>query len=427
MKLSQFFSTWDSGATKNAVSLAFVQLINFLTPLATLPYVLRTLGPNEYGKVIFYQAVAQYFSIFVDFGFQLSATKAIATAQGDSRSLAQYAITVQTCRSLLALLSVLVWIGIFLIFPEARQDSAIFLSCLLAVIGTLLTPMWLFAGLGRVGTAAMVVAVTKICAIPLTFLFVNHENDAWRFALANSISVVAGGVSCCLLITRWKLINFWAPPTGRDIRTTFEDGWHYFITVAAAAFYSTTNPILLGLVTSSTQVAYFGAADRIRTIALAPLQPISNAYFPVLSRLFASDDRAASSLLRRLFVLLVGGSAIIALVLFLGAPSIVYFVMGKKYSSAIPVLQIMALVPILIATNTALGPLAILAMGLKRQGSRIILFCGAGNLVLLAFFGKNYGALGAAASLFITEAMVAICLAITLRRNLARRAKATSA
>jgi PST family polysaccharide transporter len=92
--------------------------------------------------------------------------------------------------------------------------------------------------------------------------------------------------------------------------------------------------------------------------------------------------------------------------------------MGAKYLNAVPVLQVMSVIPLLIGMNTVLGPLTMLAMGMKKEVSRIIVICGAGNLVLLSLLGHSYGAYGAAASLLVTESTVTICLAVTLYRRL---------
>ena len=64
-----------------------LQGLNYLVPLAVLPYLLRILGVEHYGLIAFAQAFAQYFIILTDYGFNLSATKRIALLRDDRRQV----------------------------------------------------------------------------------------------------------------------------------------------------------------------------------------------------------------------------------------------------------------------------------------------------------------------------------------------------
>ncbi len=51
--------------------------ISYLIPFILIPYLILTLGLEEYGKFAFAFAFASYFKIIVDFGFDISVTKHI--------------------------------------------------------------------------------------------------------------------------------------------------------------------------------------------------------------------------------------------------------------------------------------------------------------------------------------------------------------
>jgi O-antigen/teichoic acid export membrane protein len=101
--------------------------------------------------------------------------------------------------------------------------------------------------------------------------------------------------------------------------------------------------------------------------------------------------------------------------------------MGAAFEEAVGIIRIMAAVPFVIGINTVVGSLGMMATGMHKQASRIILICGAVNLSLLALLGYRFGASGAAASLLITETLVAIVLSITFLRNLSSDVFATRA
>jgi O-antigen/teichoic acid export membrane protein len=382
-----------------------------------MPWVLRALGPLGFGKLAFWQAVVQYLVLFVDYGFYLSATKRIAGSKDEKTSITEVFYVVQACRLIIALICVSGSFVLMVLVPDIRASAGIFAASLVAIVGALLTPLWLFAGVERMGSAALVSALGRLVSLPLLFLFVHHPEDAWRAALINSFGIVLAGIACVYLILRWQLVGPWIAPTRDKIVQAYRESWHYFVTTASASLYSAANPIILGLVTGAAQVGLFSAADRVRSASLTPIGPLFNAYYPVVSRTFIENPPAAKRLIMWLMLIICGGMLLVSAILWLVAPIVVRLLMGQQFEGAVGVLRMMAAVPFVIGINTVAGSLGLLAIGMKKEVSRIILVCGALNIPLLAVLGHAYGATGAAASLLATEALVGVGLTVTLIRH----------
>ncbi|MDU4094337.1 MAG: oligosaccharide flippase family protein, partial [Pantoea sp.] len=100
---------------KNIFYLALVQGSAYILPLLTFPYLVRVLGPVNFGVLGFCQATMQYLVILTDYGFNLTATQQVAKKRDNKIEL-----------------SVLFWNVIWSkCFLAAVAFSALFLICLL--------------------------------------------------------------------------------------------------------------------------------------------------------------------------------------------------------------------------------------------------------------------------------------------------------
>lgn len=68
----------------NIISLYILQFSNYILPLIIIPYLVRILGPEKFGIVSFGQSLMMYFVLVVNYGFNWSATRAIAMQRNNS-------------------------------------------------------------------------------------------------------------------------------------------------------------------------------------------------------------------------------------------------------------------------------------------------------------------------------------------------------
>ena len=58
----------------NFTYLSIIEIIGLLLPLITFPYLIRTIGAQKYGIIVFAQTIVAYLVMIVNFGFNVSAT-----------------------------------------------------------------------------------------------------------------------------------------------------------------------------------------------------------------------------------------------------------------------------------------------------------------------------------------------------------------
>jgi polysaccharide transporter, PST family len=90
---------------------------------------------------------------------------------------------------------------------------------------------------------------------------------------------------------------------------------------------------------------------------------------------------------------------------------------GGSSLGVAPMICWIAPLPILIAISSVLGIQTMLAFGLDRQFSRILLSSGILNVAVAILLIHPYGAQGAGATVLLTESVVAVSMFAVLWRN----------
>ena len=67
----------------NFFSLTILQAANYILPLIILPFLVRVLDLENFGIVMFSQALITFIILGVDFGFDISGTREISISNND--------------------------------------------------------------------------------------------------------------------------------------------------------------------------------------------------------------------------------------------------------------------------------------------------------------------------------------------------------
>ncbi|HRN53509.1 MAG TPA: oligosaccharide flippase family protein, partial [Gemmatimonadaceae bacterium] len=140
---------------RNAALLLAANAVSLLAPLITVPYVARVLGPAAWAPVLVAQAAIAWLVMVVDFGFDLSAVRAIA-AEPAADKRAQIVHQVQSAKLLLAPIASLALAVIFVSLPSLRGAWPLFAASLALVWMRGFEPLWYFLGRERVPSAVTV-------------------------------------------------------------------------------------------------------------------------------------------------------------------------------------------------------------------------------------------------------------------------------
>ena len=267
----------------NFISLVLLQGVNYLLPLLSFPFLFRILGVERYGLVTFGYALMQYFVMFTDFGFNLSATKYISQHRNNLRAINAYLNSAMIGRAVLCFISFIVLLVLISTFDKFRSESTLYILFFGIIIGNVMFPMWFFQGMENMKYITIFNIVAKSLSFIPFFIFIRGPEDYLYVPICYSIGfILAGLVSLCIVY--YKMGMRWYITPASQIKCALKDSSTYFLSRASTSLFTTSNSFLLGLVCGNTAVGYYSAAEKLYQAYNQLLSPFTGVLFPHIAK-----------------------------------------------------------------------------------------------------------------------------------------------
>lgn len=406
-------STHRRSLIQNTSALFGAQALALLVPLLTVPYLARTLRPEGWASVLVAQALGNWLLLLIEYAFDLSGTRAVAHARTVPATMADVVGGVQGAKLLLVPAAALIVVVLLHSMPAVRGQERLLGSTLAFAVLRGLNPLWYFQGVERVRAAVAVDSGTKAAAALGVFFAVHAPADGWRVL---ALQAALAGVS--LAILTWQMsreVPMRVPRFGVAF-STLRRGAGVFGVRAASGLTIQANTLILAALANPVSVAFFGGAERIVRASINLLQPLTQAFLPRLSYLSVADPVRGRRMIERCLVLVGGLGAVFGIVAFAGASVLTHLLLGPGYDGAVPILRVMAALPLLVAVNTVLGMYWAVPFGHERALLGAVVGAGIANVALALVLVPRWGALGMTFAALSAELVVLVSLSLLYAR-----------
>lgn len=392
---------------RNFGYLSAFRVVSILLPLITYPYLIRVLGSNVYGTVIYVQAIIMYFSLIINFGFNITGTKEIAENMADKLRVSEIVSSIYIIKFLLFILSFVILVFTLCLINSLRDVWVLVMFSFSACLNELLFPQWYFQGVDKMKYITMFSLLTRIVFIVLMFLVVKNTNDYLYVPILIGLGFLISGICSIYVLVFKEKINFFFPKNN-VLMFYFRESLPLFISAASVQVYVNANKVLVGAFLGMSEVAYYDLGEKVLRLIKTPVAMLGQAAFPTLTRLKSINKINKVMLIGVLMTLFF----VIVVIVF--SKDIVEVLAGAEMYEAIGVMRILTLSGIMVALSQFLGTSRLIVFGYKKIFTQIIASSGVffAAIVFILFYFDSINLNSLAWIAVIVESWVTLLMLI---------------
>ncbi len=401
----------------NIASLSVVQIVNYVFPLITIPYVSRIIGPEGFGIVSYITAFVSYFVLIVNFGFDFTATRKIASNPNDIKLLESVFVEVFNARIVLFIVTIPLYVGCIFLFPILHDNFWISLVLYINVLSNLLTPQYIFQGLQKLAFFSRVSLLKGIVNTILIFILIQNKDDLLLYTSIGVFTNFLISFIWIVYIFKFLKLNFKLNSLKNSKNALLRDKNVFFSSVIFS-LYTTTNIVILGLFDTAENVGYYTTAITFITIIQSIINiPMASALYPYIGRSFAEGREVGLAKLRKILPIVFYLNFCVVLGVLLLAPFLIILIFGEKFHGSILIVEIICLLPLISGMSGLMGVQTMLNLKLDKLFLMITSFGAALSIILNFILDYFFGNIGTAFSYLLTEIFIMFSLFFGLKKN----------
>lgn len=317
---------------KNTAMLYIMNIAKLVFPLLTMPYLLRVLSEDSSAVYTFVKnSVMTYVQLIIDFGFLLSATKAIAQVREDRDQVGRIVGHVMLGKGFLSVLAFLVLLALSRFIPLLGQNPVYTLLSFLQAVTTIFLVDFLFHGLEQMHVITIRYFITRCITVVLTFLLIRDDGD---LLLIPVLEIIGNLVS--VLWVWWEIHKMQIRVRIRSLRTAWcmlKESFVYFLSDMASTAFGALNTLIIGIVMVERDIVIWGIAIQFVSVVQMMYNPIINSIYPHMVR--EKSLRVIKKVLMIFMPLIVVG----CIITWFAADLLVLILSGGSYPDAAPLLR----------------------------------------------------------------------------------------
>lgn len=272
----------------NYSHMTILQVVNSFFYILIYPFVINTVGVENYGLYVFATSIAAYFMVFINFGFDMHAAKLVSLSPDDRElhsSLLSSVVAAKLCLEFFALAAFFVLI---MNVSFMKSNWLLFFLCFSNTVSCIFLPMWYFHGMQKMKVLTIIQLSFKLLSLPFIYFLIGGVDDVDIYTLiVVATNVFSSLVAFGMAIRISKLKLKW--PTFAKVKALLYEVQPFFWSSATNTLKQKSVEIIIGSLFGMKEVAIYDLANKIFSVPSLLASNINAALFPVMVKKAQKD------------------------------------------------------------------------------------------------------------------------------------------
>jgi len=304
----------------------------------------------------------------------------------------------------------LLFILVFASWPGLFQYKQAYLAGSIYIIANAIFPVWLLQGFENMRAVTVAIFFSRLFYLVCLIYWVSDADDVVSAIIVNGVTHLLISIIVVLFSLRKYRVSL-TKLTFSDLILTLRSGFDIFISNISISLYSQAVVIYISFFTGTQAAGVFAAAEKVIQAVKGLVQPFSQSLFPYLGYEFSVNRENSMKLVIKYFIFIFLSFSGVCFLLFWLSPLIAEFFVGKEDPLVVDLLQIMSIIPLLVALSNLFGVQLLVNLGYELIFRRIIILNSLFGLFVLVVLVREHGSYGAAVGTLLTELLVTLSMA----------------
>ena len=390
------------------------QVLIMIMPLITTPYISRIIGREGVGIQSYTLSIVNYFILFIMLGINNHGNRSIAMVRDDRKKLSKTFISIYSIQAIMSIIVTILY-SVYIIFI-ADDYKQLFIIQYIYILAALLDINWFFFGLEKFKLTVTRNVVIKIISVFCIFIFIKDSSDLYKYCL-----ILALGQFISQLIL-WKFLAKEIKITKVSIESILEQVKPIlilFIPVIAISIYKIMDKIMIGSMSSVTQLGYYENSEKIINIPMGVITALATVMLPKMSNLQAKgkDKESIKYISMSIeFVMMMSFASIFGLIGI--SPILIPIFLGEKFIECIDIVSLLSITILFLSWANVIRTQYLIPRKKDKIYIYSTIFGAMTNFFINLVLIPKFGAAGAAIGTIFAEGVVAIYQTIMVRKEL---------
>lgn len=402
---------------KNYLYNVIYQILLLLVPLITVPYISRVLGPELVGINSYTNSWMTFFMLVGQMGIALYGNREVAYHRENPIERSKIFWGIELLQVITITCALIAYLGAVLLFSTTFKEYFLLQSFWIIAAGVDVS--WYFMGVENFQRIVFRNMLVKLASVALIFLVVKGNNDLGKYIALLGLSNLVGNLTLWPYLKdeiKWVPISTWHP------FRHFYPALLLFVPTITTQVYLVVNRLMLGRMSTQSQLGQFQYTDQIIKVILAVVTASGQVMLPHIANKFSKGDvKGIRDSLYNSFDFITA----IAIPMMFGIMAIAKqfapWFLGKQFNDAGILMMIEAPVILFIGWSNVTGTQYLMPINRTKEYTVSVTVGAVINVIANLFLIALWGARGATLATDISEFTVAAVQLVYIRQTISRR------